>query len=363
MSFNTQSRLALTFSIFGLILIGSFLPATAEPDVVRLTVTISDTTAMKGDTNAWISVYLANYEDVLAGFAMRVQLDHPNLVEFRTNAEDTTIDTTYQYCVQWQAGQCIQWRDTQIVDTVIINGSLDTAGSIIGGWQYLSARSTGGALDLKVVGLADKFGGVVHPGLPTQNEEGLLFRLKVRILGNIPDTLSDKTIYAQLVDNLSESNFSDPTGQLIGTIQGKNICDTLTINPFVTDTNWRYWKCTNWFSQDSCSAWASHRDSITWQDKPRTIDTIPWSKRDTTESFYNNGSLTVILCKCGDHNNDGMVNVGDAVFLINHIFKSGPAPVNPSCADVNHDGNLNVGDAVYMINHIFKLGAAPNCSG
>lgn len=61
----------------------------------------------------------------------------------------------------------------------------------------------------------------------------------------------------------------------------------------------------------------------------------------------------------GDANNDGEFNVGDAVFMINLVFKGGPEPVNPKEADANCDGFGNVGDAVYMINQIFKGGPDP----
>lgn len=62
---------------------------------------------------------------------------------------------------------------------------------------------------------------------------------------------------------------------------------------------------------------------------------------------------------CGDANGDGDVNVGDGVFIINYVFKGGPAP-NPLCvADPNNDGAPNVGDAVYIINYVFKNGPAP----
>lgn len=62
---------------------------------------------------------------------------------------------------------------------------------------------------------------------------------------------------------------------------------------------------------------------------------------------------------CGDANGDRGINVADAVFLINHVFKSGSAP-NPLLAgDANNDGNVNVGDAVRIINHVFKGGPAP----
>jgi len=64
----------------------------------------------------------------------------------------------------------------------------------------------------------------------------------------------------------------------------------------------------------------------------------------------------------GDVNNDGKVNVGDLVYLINYLYKNGPAPLcTPitSCGDVNLDGKVNVGDLVYLINYLYKNGPAP----
>jgi len=64
---------------------------------------------------------------------------------------------------------------------------------------------------------------------------------------------------------------------------------------------------------------------------------------------------------CGDANGDEGINVADAVYLINFIFKSGPEP-NPSGAgDADCDGSLNIGDAVYLINYIFRSGPEPCC--
>ena len=64
-------------------------------------------------------------------------------------------------------------------------------------------------------------------------------------------------------------------------------------------------------------------------------------------------------CCPGDANYTGAVDVGDAVFLINYIFKSGPAPKVMNWADPNADCQVNVGDVVYLINYIFRSGSAP----
>ncbi len=62
---------------------------------------------------------------------------------------------------------------------------------------------------------------------------------------------------------------------------------------------------------------------------------------------------------CGDANGDEAVNIADAVYLINYIFKSGPPP-DPLCVgDANDDNAVNIADAVYLINYIFKGGPPP----
>jgi hypothetical protein len=62
---------------------------------------------------------------------------------------------------------------------------------------------------------------------------------------------------------------------------------------------------------------------------------------------------------CGDANSDQAVNVADAVFLINYVFKGGPEPVPVCIGDANGDGVVNIGDAVYLIAHIFSGGPPP----
>lgn len=66
-------------------------------------------------------------------------------------------------------------------------------------------------------------------------------------------------------------------------------------------------------------------------------------------------------CTPGDPNDDGSINVGDAVYMINYVFKGGPAPMPyPICSgDANSDCVCNVGDAVYLINYVFKGGPPP----
>lgn len=64
---------------------------------------------------------------------------------------------------------------------------------------------------------------------------------------------------------------------------------------------------------------------------------------------------------CGDADGDGAVNVGDAVYVINYVFKGGPAPDPIEAGDANADDTVNIADAVHLINFIFKGGPPPQC--
>jgi hypothetical protein len=68
-----------------------------------------------------------------------------------------------------------------------------------------------------------------------------------------------------------------------------------------------------------------------------------------------------VVIKCGNPNGDNDVNVGDVVFLINHIFRDGPAPVPWQLGDANSDGTLDVGDVVFLIAASFRNGPQPEC--
>jgi hypothetical protein len=61
----------------------------------------------------------------------------------------------------------------------------------------------------------------------------------------------------------------------------------------------------------------------------------------------------------GDANGDEFCNVGDAVFIINYVFKGGPPPYPLLSGDANCDDNVNVGDAVKVIDYVFRGGIPP----
>ncbi len=81
-----------------------------------------------------------------------------------------------------------------------------------------------------------------------------------------------------------------------------------------------------------------------------------WSRYSVVAETYARSTYI-----CGDANGDKAVNVGDAVYVINYVFKGGAAPTPAAAGDGNCDGATNVGDAVYVINFIFRGGSPPCC--
>ena len=79
---------------------------------------------------------------------------------------------------------------------------------------------------------------------------------------------------------------------------------------------------------------------------------------DDHDVYFERFELPVVYA-CGDANGDEAVNIADAVYTINYVFRGGPAS-DPVCVgDINGDGDLNIGDAVYTISYVFRSGPPP----
>ena len=61
----------------------------------------------------------------------------------------------------------------------------------------------------------------------------------------------------------------------------------------------------------------------------------------------------------GDADDNGAVNLTDAVRLLGHLFQGGTAPSCPDAADMDDDAALKITDAVYLLASLFRGGAAP----
>jgi hypothetical protein len=95
-----------------------------------------------------------------------------------------------------------------------------------------------------------------------------------------------------------------------------------------------------------------------------------YSSNFPTQNPYqtNQGGSDVFVTKMayltftyGDVNSDGVIDIGDVVYLINYLYQSGTAPDPLLVGDTNCDSGVDVGDVVYLINYLFKGGPLPNC--
>jgi hypothetical protein len=70
---------------------------------------------------------------------------------------------------------------------------------------------------------------------------------------------------------------------------------------------------------------------------------------------------TVCITFRGDANKDGVINIGDVVYLVTYLFLYGPAPDPLWLGDANCDGKVDIADVVYLLNYLFLGGPPPGC--
>lgn len=61
----------------------------------------------------------------------------------------------------------------------------------------------------------------------------------------------------------------------------------------------------------------------------------------------------------GDANGDGAIDVADPIYVLNYLYKDGPAPVPLAAGDANADCAVDLADAIYLLNYLYKGGAPP----
>ncbi|MDD4051166.1 MAG: dockerin type I repeat-containing protein [candidate division Zixibacteria bacterium] len=315
MSLTSQSsRIAATMAAVIIMAALLIAPAIATP---VLEVRIPDTLVTTDSSAVWVDVFMTNTADSVAGFSIAFQLDMPDLIEFMTE------------------------RGAPVVDT---------AGSLISGWRLVATSLIGGSPHMmKIVAMANNYPEPAIPSIGPRTDPGLLFRMMMKIYPYTPETLPDRIVHLMINEMLSETAFSDQTGVLIGVTT-------------IVDTSYDYWHCTEWLG-DSCLNWV--QVSIPEEGDSTSMEIKPHSVLDTSLVHYQFGTMRVVpLCHgiCGDANDDGKVNVADAVYIVSYVFRGGPWPIEDKCADPNNDYKNNVGDAIFLINHIFRSGDCPDCT-
>ena len=77
--------------------------------------------------------------------------------------------------------------------------------------------------------------------------------------------------------------------------------------------------------------------------------------------------LVSLAGDCGDVDGTATVDLLDITYIINYLYKAGPAPLCETayggdfCGDVNNNGSLDLLDITYIINYLYKGGPIPQC--
>jgi len=65
----------------------------------------------------------------------------------------------------------------------------------------------------------------------------------------------------------------------------------------------------------------------------------------------------------GDVDSSGIVDLTDAVQVLNYLFQGGAPPGCMETADVNNDTNVNLTDSVFLLTYLFLGGEPPAAPG
>jgi hypothetical protein len=101
-------------------------------------------------------------------------------------------------------------------------------------------------------------------------------------------------------------------------------------------------------------------DSCLWPPNGRLLfarsDAVTYTPRTNLPYCF-----TVYAPELGDANADGIVNIGDVVYLISYLYRGGPPPTPPEVGDTNCDGIVDIGDVVRLIGYLYRGEPPPSC--
>ncbi|UCD95414.1 MAG: dockerin type I repeat-containing protein [Candidatus Zixiibacteriota bacterium] len=343
-----------------LLILGVTLPAgTVAAQDPELVVTVDSVVADPGEQGVIIPIYLENYADSIAGFELWLILDRPDIFEFETYAE-VGADTTFWTSAGQNQSEAVEVSrltakmGSQEYDRVTVKTGeitkvrIDTAGTLVSGWQIIQARSLGGAgYDALIVCIANDIPEPFNPGFGYPNYGDVPL---IKIYADVYDILyAQEPRTARIMvndDSFEHFGFSDPQGQLIG-LKYDTLVDTIAC-----------YNCVLW-DGDIC---------VFWEPAPGTTgdscvyDSTVMAVLDTTIVEVNDGALTIAeVFICGDANCDGNMNILDITYLVDYLYREGPPPLPNEAGDADGSGETNILDITNLINYLYKEGPAPIC--
>lgn len=178
---------------------------------------------------------------------------------------------------------------------------------------------------------------------------------------NMPEATAE-AIYIRVVDTLDQK--LDWGSFATGTLSHPDVCD-FEFNPY---TGVIMWFCDSIMLPPNVTApegegYVSFSVSVEPDIQPKSQIKIAnmASIRFDYNAWIKTPEVIRTIFFYGDANGDGVINVGDVVYLVNYLYRSGDPPIPEEAGDCNCDGIVNIGDVVYLVNYLYRNGDPPDC--
>ena len=129
-------------------------------------------------------------------------------------------------------------------------------------------------------------------------------------------------------------------------------------------TNWSAGRINLGFDGNGADGWG-----LFWNTSSLSRDMLHFLHAAAFDISGHNGFTSVLVKnECGsggytpgDVNNDGAINPGDLVYLINFIYlNQSPPPAGNVAANINGDNSIDITDVMYLYRYLFMGGPAPH---
>lgn len=265
---------------------------------LELIFTVGDTISLPASDSGFLSIYMDNYYDTIAGFQCVLVSERPDLVRFSFD-----------------------------------NGGFDTVGTLASGFEYVeSIDRAEDQTELWFRCIANLPGGPNYRGFPPQ-QGGLVVRIPYRTFAL---TDSSGSLLCPITVT-TPFDFSNPNGYSIGTA-----IDT------AYDTTW--YVC-QMYQGDSCALWEGYSEFIPEYDS-LAIDTIKTGYLDTTRVVTQEGSILIEPLEC-DMDGSGSVNVVDLTCLVSLLFGTPSSGCTIGTCDLNGSGSVEITDLTNLVATLF----------
>jgi hypothetical protein len=166
-------------------------------------------------------------------------------------------------------------------------------------------------------------------------------------------SLADTLMVLVTVDHSNAAPSIAPMGDTVDVAFGQDFvyCPSIT-DPDDEHHTVAYPQYPHWCSVANDTVWGTAPDTVLFE--VLTTMAADFCKADTL-------SFMVRTYLCGDANADGLIDLADAIMVLNYLYRNGDIPEPLSAGDANCSGMVDVADAIHLVNYLFKNGPKPGC--